>query len=47
MYLIYEIFKKGVDVWQNQYNIVKEVAPIKINKFILKNTYINKIYFLT
>ena len=25
-----------VDVWQNQYNTVKNLSPIKINKFILK-----------
>ena len=25
-----------VDVWQNQYNIVSNKPPIKINKFILK-----------
>ena len=25
-----------IDVWQNQYNIVNNYPPIKINKFILK-----------
>ena len=25
-----------VDIWQNQYNIIKKLPPIKINKCILK-----------
>ena len=32
-----------VDVWQNQYNIVSNKPPIKINKFILKKTILDSI----